>query len=61
MNPPAPQVRQYLINDAVRDGRPFGGHDLPVAVYFFSRDRSGERPERHLIYSRRLADSIAAS
>ena len=32
----------------VRDDRPFGGPDPPAAVYFFSRDRSGERPQRHL-------------
>jgi transposase len=32
----------------VRDDRPFGGPDPPAAVYFFSRDRSGERPEGHL-------------
>ena len=32
----------------VRDDRPFGGHDPPAAVYFFSRDRSGDHPERHL-------------
>jgi transposase len=32
----------------VRDDRPFGGHDPPAAVFFYSRDRSGEHPERHL-------------
>jgi transposase len=32
----------------VRDDRPFGGSDPPAAVYRFSRDRSGEHPERHL-------------
>jgi transposase len=32
----------------VRDDRPFGGPDPPAAVYFFSRDRSGDHPERHL-------------
>jgi transposase len=32
----------------VRDDRPFGGSDPPAAVYFFSRDRSGDHPERHL-------------
>jgi transposase len=32
----------------VRDDRPFGGPDPPAAVYRFSRDRSGEHPERHL-------------
>jgi transposase len=32
----------------VRDDKPFGGPDPPAAVYFFSRDRKGEHPERHL-------------
>jgi transposase len=32
----------------VRDDKPFGGSDPPAAVYFFSRDRAGEHPERHL-------------
>jgi transposase len=32
----------------VRDDRPFGGRDSPAAVFFYSRDRSGEHPERHL-------------
>jgi transposase len=32
----------------VRDDRPFGGHDPPAAVFFYSRDRSGDHPERHL-------------
>src|SRR5262245_51686785 len=32
----------------VRDDRPFGGRDPPAAVFFYSRDRSGEHPERHL-------------
>jgi transposase len=32
----------------VRDDRPFGGRDPPAAVFRFSRDRSGEHPERHL-------------
>jgi transposase len=32
----------------VRDDRPFGGHDPPAAVFFYSRDRGGEHPERHL-------------
>ena len=36
----------------VRDDRPFGGPDPPAAVYFFSRDRSGERPQRHLAICR---------
>ena len=32
----------------VRDDRPFGGHDPPAAMFFYSRDRGGEHPRRHL-------------
>ena len=32
----------------VRDDRPFGGADPPAAVFFYSRDRGGGHPERHL-------------
>jgi transposase len=32
----------------VRDDRPFGGRDPPAAVFFYSRDRGGDHPERHL-------------
>jgi transposase len=32
----------------VRDDEPFGGRDPPAAVFFYSRDRTGEHPERHL-------------
>ncbi len=32
----------------VRDDRPFGGHDPPAAAFFYSRDRGGEHPGRHL-------------
>ena len=32
----------------VRDDRPFGGGDPPAAVFFYSRDRAGEHPQRHL-------------
>lgn len=32
----------------VRDDRPFGGHDPPAAVFFYSADRGGEHPEQHL-------------
>ena len=31
-----------------RDDRPFGGHAPPAAVFYYSRDRSGEHPRRHL-------------
>jgi len=34
----------------VRDDAPFGGKDPPAAVYFFSRDRAGVHPERHLAH-----------
>jgi transposase len=34
----------------VRDDTPFGGKDPPAAVYFFSRDRVGDHPERHLAH-----------
>jgi transposase len=32
----------------VRDDRPFGGRDPPAAMFFYSRDRGGEHPQRHL-------------
>jgi transposase len=32
----------------VRDDRPFGGADPPAAVYYYSRDRTGEHPRAHL-------------
>jgi transposase len=32
----------------VRDDRPFGGQDPPAAVFFYSPDRDGAHPERHL-------------
>jgi transposase len=32
----------------VRDDAPFGGPAPPAALFFYSRDRSGEHPERHL-------------
>ncbi|MBI1776664.1 MAG: IS66 family transposase [Proteobacteria bacterium] len=32
----------------VRDDRPFGGVDPPAAVFFYSPDRAGIHPERHL-------------
>ena len=34
----------------VRDDKPFGGPAPPAAVYFFSRDRVGDHPERHLAH-----------
>jgi transposase len=32
----------------VRDDRPFGGPAPPAAIFYFSRDRRGEHPNRHL-------------
>ncbi len=32
----------------VRDDRPFGGQGPPAALYYASRDRTAEHPERHL-------------
>ncbi len=32
----------------VRDDRPFAGPAPPAALFFYSRDRSGEHPQRHL-------------
>ncbi|HEX6840369.1 MAG TPA: IS66 family transposase [Stellaceae bacterium] len=32
----------------VRDDRPFAGPDPPAAVFFYSRNRQGEHPARHL-------------
>ena len=32
----------------VRDGRPHGGKHPPAAAYFYSADRKGEHPQRHL-------------
>jgi transposase len=32
----------------VRDDKPFAGPAPPAAVFFYSRDRTGEHPERHL-------------
>jgi transposase len=32
----------------VRDDRPVGGHSPPAAMFYYSRDRGGEHPARHL-------------
>jgi len=32
----------------VRDDRPFGGLDPPAAIFYYSRNRNGEHPARHL-------------
>ena len=33
----------------VRDDRPFAGPDPPAVAFFYSPDRGGEHPERHLV------------
>src|SRR5436309_7649435 len=33
----------------VRDDRPFGGPDPPAAMFYYSRDRSGEHAQAHLV------------
>jgi hypothetical protein len=32
----------------VRDDRPFAGPDPPAAIFYYSRNRNGEHPNRHL-------------
>jgi len=32
----------------VRDDKPFGGTSPPAAMFYYSRDRKGEHPQRHL-------------
>ena len=32
----------------VKDDKPFGGSDPPAAMFYYSRDRSGEHPQAHL-------------
>ena len=32
----------------VKDDKPFGGPDPPAAMFYYSRDRSGEHPQAHL-------------
>lgn len=41
-------VKEGRIWTYVRDDRPWGGTDPPGAVYYFSPDRKGEHPQRHL-------------
>jgi hypothetical protein len=42
------QTRKGRLWVYVRDDRPFGGGHPPAAVFFYSRDRTGEHPELHL-------------
>lgn len=41
--------------DHVRDDRPFGGPAPPAAMFYYSADRKGEHPRKHLaVYARVL-------
>jgi transposase len=42
------QCRKGRLWTYVRDDKPFAGPAPPAAVFFYSRDRTGEHPERHL-------------
>jgi len=42
------QCRKGRLWTYVRDDRPFAGPAPPAAVFFYSRDRTAEHPERHL-------------
>ena len=42
------KVRTGRLWSYVRDDRPFAGPDPPAAVFFYSPDRAGLHPERHL-------------
>src|SRR4051794_8923502 len=42
------QTRTGYLWGYVRDDRPFGGHAPPAVAFFYSPDRKGEHPERHL-------------
>jgi transposase len=42
------QCRKGRLWVYVRDDKPFAGQAPPAAVFFYSRDRTAEHPERHL-------------
>src|SRR4051812_16021936 len=42
------QCRKGRLWSYVRDDKPFAGPAPPAAVFFYSRDRTAEHPERHL-------------
>jgi transposase len=43
------KTRTARFRTYVRDDRPFAGRDPPAAAFFYSPDRGGEHPERHLV------------
>jgi transposase len=45
----------------VRDDRPFGGPAPPAAIFYYSRDRRGEHPQRHLAGYRGILQADAYS
>src|ERR1700675_3128703 len=42
------KTRTGRLGTYVRDDRPFGGAAPPAAIYYYTPDRSGVHPERHL-------------
>jgi transposase len=42
------KIRTGRLWTYVRDDQPFGDADPPAAIFFYSRDRGGVHPERHL-------------
>jgi transposase len=45
----------------VRDDRPFGGPAPPAAIFYYSRDRRGDHPQRHLAGYRGILQADAYS
>lgn len=45
---PSPAASGLKVWTYVRDDRPFGGEAPPAAVFFYSRDRSGDHAAKHL-------------
>ena len=43
----------------VKDDRPFGGSDPPAAIFYYSRNRSGEHPQAHLANYRGILQADA--
>jgi transposase len=43
----------------LKDDRPFGGSDPPAAIFYYSRNRSGEHPQAHLANYRGILQADA--
>ncbi|WP_299440257.1 IS66 family transposase [uncultured Rhodospira sp.] len=54
-----PGVKEGRIWAYVHDDRPWGGTDPPAVAYFFSPDRKGEHPQRHLANFRGILQADA--